>query len=181
MHFALCFATREGQTRRIAEFIAQHLRRRRVTVDLFELGKGAPIALDGYDAVVIASPVHAGCHPNEAIAFVRQHRDALGRVSTAFVSVSLSEAAAEREGAPASQRDRFAADVASTNERFFAETGWRPTHLHNVAGALAYRRYGPILRWVMKRAARRSGGAVDTSRDHEYTDWLALDAFAATL
>jgi menaquinone-dependent protoporphyrinogen oxidase len=27
----------------------------------------------------------------------------------------------------------------------------------------------------MKRIARASGGSTDTSRDHEYTDWEALD------
>jgi menaquinone-dependent protoporphyrinogen oxidase len=29
----------------------------------------------------------------------------------------------------------------------------------------------------MKRIARKSGGSTDTSRDHDYTDWAALDLF----
>ena len=29
----------------------------------------------------------------------------------------------------------------------------------------------------MKRIARKAGGATDTSRDYEYTDWAALDEF----
>jgi menaquinone-dependent protoporphyrinogen IX oxidase len=29
----------------------------------------------------------------------------------------------------------------------------------------------------MKRISKQAGGATDTSRDHEYTDWAALDRF----
>jgi menaquinone-dependent protoporphyrinogen oxidase len=30
----------------------------------------------------------------------------------------------------------------------------------------------------MKRASRKHGGATDTSRDHEYTDWHQVEQFA---
>jgi hypothetical protein len=30
----------------------------------------------------------------------------------------------------------------------------------------------------MKRASAMNGGATDTSRDHEYTDWEQVDRFA---
>jgi hypothetical protein len=41
--------------------------------------------------------------------------------------------------------------------------------------ALAYPRYGTILRWIMKRIALREGTPTDTSRVHELTDWRALE------
>ena len=34
------------------------------------------------------------------------------------------------------------------------------------------------MRWVMKRIAAKAGGAIDTSRDYEYTDWADLRGFA---
>jgi menaquinone-dependent protoporphyrinogen oxidase len=33
----------------------------------------------------------------------------------------------------------------------------------------------------MKRIAKHAGGSTDTSRDHEYTDWVALEQFVAAL
>ncbi len=63
-------------------------------------------------------------------------------------------------------------------ERFFRESQWRPTRAQPVAGALLYRQYNFFIRWVMKRIARHEGGSTDTSRDHVYTNWEALDAFA---
>lgn len=65
--------------------------------------------------------------------------------------------------------------------RSFEETGWHPTRVKPVAGALLYTKYGLLLRFVMKLIAKRAGGATDTSRDHKYTDWVALDRFVDEL
>ncbi len=54
---------------------------------------------------------------------------------------------------------------------------WSPTIKETVAGGLAYRRYGLLKRWMMKRIARDAGGDTDTSKNHEYTDWQAVDQF----
>jgi menaquinone-dependent protoporphyrinogen oxidase len=40
-----------------------------------------------------------------------------------------------------------------------------------------YSKYNWFIRFVMKRIARRAGASTDTSRDHEFTDWVALDRF----
>ena len=57
------------------------------------------------------------------------------------------------------------------------ETGWRPARVLPVAGALAYSRYNFLIRFVMKRIARKAGAPTDTSRDYEFTNWPALDTF----
>ena len=46
------------------------------------------------------------------------------------------------------------------------------------AGALLYTRYGWVKRHLMRAIARHEGGDVDTSRDHDYTDWDAVEHFA---
>ena len=60
---------------------------------------------------------------------------------------------------------------------FIEETGWRPARALPVAGALAYSRYNFIIKFLMKRIARKAGAPTDTSRDYELTDWAALDRF----
>ena len=66
-------------------------------------------------------------------------------------------------------------------DRFVKETGWRPARVFPVAGALAYTRYNVLVRFVMKRIARKAGAPTDTTRDHELTDWRDVDRFAAVL
>jgi menaquinone-dependent protoporphyrinogen oxidase len=50
-----------------------------------------------------------------------------------------------------------------------------------VAGALLYTKYNFIVRFVMKQIVKKKSGSTDTSRDHEYTDWAALDRFVEDL
>ena len=76
---------------------------------------------------------------------------------------------------PAPDAERVAREY---RERFLAATGWHPTIARSFAGGLAYTRYRPWIRWVMKRISRRTGLPTDTSRDYEFTDWQAVAQFA---
>ena len=66
-------------------------------------------------------------------------------------------------------------------DEFVEDTRWRPAHIKPVAGALLYSKYNPLVRFIMKRIAKEAGGATDTSRDYEYTDWVGLDRFVDEL
>src|SRR6478672_4758618 len=95
MRTAIFFATREGQTRRIAARLADDLRERGVETDLFDVRESVDIDFSRYTTACVAASVHVGHHEREMIAFVRQHRDELLRLGAAFISVTLSEAGAE--------------------------------------------------------------------------------------
>jgi menaquinone-dependent protoporphyrinogen oxidase len=45
-----------------------------------------------------------------------------------------------------------------------------PAKVHPVAGALLYRQYGFLTRFVLRMISKQKGGDTDTSRDYEYTD-----------
>jgi menaquinone-dependent protoporphyrinogen oxidase len=171
------YATREGHTKRIAEYVAAAFQRRGFEVDLRNVAADGVLDLNLYAGAVLAASVHAGRHEPEMVTFVKQHLAELGTLPAAFLSVTLSEAGAERATAPAEARARSAADVQKMIDAFVAETGWRPRRVKPVAGALAYRKYNFIIRLVMKKIAGKSGGETDTSRNYEYTDWAALDRF----
>jgi menaquinone-dependent protoporphyrinogen oxidase len=178
MRAVVLYATREGHTRRIAEHIAAALRSHGVEIDLHDV-RAPRLSIDWlrYDWACIAASVHAGHHEPEMIAFVNRHQQALERLHAAFLSVTLSEAGAEDVRAPTESRERAAADAQRMIDVFVRETGWRPARVLPVAGALAYSQYNFIIRFVMKRIARKAGAPTDTSRDYEFTDWSTLDAF----
>jgi menaquinone-dependent protoporphyrinogen IX oxidase len=46
---------------------------------------------------------------------------------------------------------------------------------------MAYTKYGFFLRWITMLVSRRKGGPTDMTRDHETTDWDAVDHFASDL
>ena len=176
---AVCYATREGQTRIVAERVATLLRDRGLAADVFDISKiHSAFSLEPYVGAILAASVHLGRHDREMISFVTKHRAELGKLPTAFLSISLSEAEAEREAAPADERAKASDRVTKMLEQFYADTGWHPTRTKPVAGTLAYSRYNFLVRFVMKRIARAAGMPTDTTHDYEYTDWAALDGFA---
>lgn len=172
------YATREGQTRRIAEHVAATIRAHGVDAQIMDAADPADsIDLTAYEAIVLAASVHTGKHEREMVRFVKQHRHELEQLPTVFLSTSLSEAGAEDAARSESERAGAHAAVERMIEEFFEKTGFRPRTYKPVAGALLYTQYNWLIRLVMKRISKAEGGSTDTSRDHEYTNWVDLDRF----
>ena len=150
---------------------------------MLDVAQDVPPAFDlaRYVAAIVATPVHIGKHERAMIAFVKANRERLERMPCTFLSVSLSYAGAVDPKATPKRRQSAAANVQKMIDEFLRETKWRPTRVHPVAGALLYRQYGVVTRLMMLFIARLVGASTDTSRDHEYTDWRAVESFAAEL
>ena len=128
--------------------------------------------------VILAASVHVGRHEPAMVQFVRDHRAELEKLPTALLSVSLTEAGAEDHDRSLEERMKAREDVEQMLQTFYAESNFQPRRVQPVAGALLYTQYGRLLRLAMKFIAKRAGGSTDTSRDHVYTDWQALERFA---
>ena len=163
------YGTAYGQTERITRRIVDRLTSRGHGVSMYK-GNSLPkhLRLDDYDEVVVAASIIRGRHQRYIREFARRHHEQLNRTRSAFVSVS-GAAQGSRE-----QAQRYIDD-------FVQQTGWNPRFPASFAGSMAYTQYGPLLRWIAKVVSRRRGGPTDTSRDHEYTDWQAVDRFAERL
>jgi menaquinone-dependent protoporphyrinogen oxidase len=172
------YATREGQTKRIAEHIVSTLRAHGRESHLADVATEVQeLEPQDYGAVILAASVHMGKHEREMVRFVKQHRQALEKLPTVFLSTSMTEAAAELGSHTAPLRDQAHAEAERTIEEFFAATGFRASSHKAVAGALRYTQYNWLVRRVMKHISKTEGVSTDTSRDHEYTDWIDLDRF----
>lgn len=167
----LAYATGEGQTARIAARIADSLETAGHAVTVEEVTeRGPPATIGDVDAVVVGSSIHVGTHQDWIVEFVRENLPALRAVPGAFFQVSLSAA---------SDDEARQADATTYIENFVKQTGWQPTHVGNFAGAIRYSQYGFVKRQLMRLIARSATGDTDTSRDYEYTDWDAVESFAA--
>lgn len=176
------YATHEGYSGRIANYVSAALKAHDLVTHVVNAANaGTGFSPAECSAAILIASVHGSRHKREMIEFVKRYRADLERIPTAFLSVSLTEAGAENAGAPPERRAEASADVRRMLETFLAETGWRPTFVRPVAGALAYSKYNFFMRYVMKQIARKAGGDVDTSRDYEYTDWKALDRLVEEL
>jgi menaquinone-dependent protoporphyrinogen oxidase len=163
----IVYGTTEGQTEKIAAYIADVLREDGHEVTMLDVENTGGTIPDGYDGVVVGASIHMGKHDKHVVNLVRKNQDTLARVPSAFFSVSL---------AAHGDADEAVAYV----RRFEEATGWRPDKVALLAGALLYTRYGFIKRRIMKRIAddKPGGLGTDTSRDYVYTEWDEVKRFA---
>lgn len=166
----IAYDTTEGQTRKVAQHVADVIARSGQEVEVIEIRRPPMgFTLDRFDAIVIGASIHLGKHSRQLSQFVGRHIARLNAVPSAFFSVSLSAAGSEKERADAS---RFV-------DEFLAESGWNPAVKTTIAGGLRYREYNFLKRWMMKKIAKQGGKDTDTSRNHEYTDWNAVNQFVS--
>jgi menaquinone-dependent protoporphyrinogen oxidase len=166
----IAYGTNEGQTAKIAEYLADTLRGNGCVADPVDIKHSPAPHLENYDAVIVGASIRLGKHQRYVRDFVKQNRPALERLPTAFFSVSLSAH---------DQTEAAGKEIVRCLAEFAQQTGWRPGKVGIFAGALLYTRYGFITRWIMRKIARDKGSPdLDTSRDYVYTDWENVKRFA---
>jgi len=164
----IVYGSTDGQTAKIAAAVQRTLESGGLMVHLVNAsGLGDPDPRD-YAAVIVAASIHAGGYQRTVEHWVRAHAASLHDRPNAFLSVCL---------AVVNRSPKVDQDLTAIMNRFFETTGWQPREKKAVAGALKYREYGWLKRWMMKRIVAKAGGDTDTSRDYEYTDWDDLKEF----
>ncbi len=165
----VAYGTGEGQTAHVAHAIADRLRERGDSPYVADLQHENPNP-DEFAGAVIGGSAHAAKFQVEVREYVKRHVDRLNGMPSWFFGVSLSEAGRQSPVDPENAGNQIAA--------FLAETGWAPRSQLSVAGALKYREYNVLKRFVMKHIARKADSDTDTSRDWEYTNWEQVEQFA---
>jgi menaquinone-dependent protoporphyrinogen oxidase len=168
------YATREGQTRRIAERIADQIRRHGLDSRALPIisEEASQVDWTRVRGVAVGASLHMQRHQPEAVAFARAHHQALSALPSLFFSVSLAAASVRASELDAARR---------IAEQFPSDTGWTPSRVASVAGRLAYTQYNWFVRFFMRRIAVKEGGSADTTRDHEYTNWEQVERLADEL
>ena len=165
----LVYGTNYGQTAKIAQYMADVLVGLGDHVRVVSAAdKPANLNVRRFDAIIVGGSMIRGRHQREVTQFVRDNLVTLNTTSSAFFSVS---------GAAASADEASRAEAQRFIDEFLAEAGWYPRFAVAIAGAVAYTKYNPVLRWIIRRGSKRMGGPTDMSRDHEFTDWAQVERF----
>jgi menaquinone-dependent protoporphyrinogen oxidase len=166
----IVYGTNYGQTARVAGRIRNVLTERGHVVTV-RRGDELPadVRVADYDTVLLGASMIRHGYQKYVAGFAKRHAVELNAMSSAFFAVS---------GSAGSSNPAERAEARRLAEQFCVAAGWRPALIESIAGAIAYTRYSVVLRWVMKRISAKEGRSTDTTRDHEYTDWLQVDRFA---
>jgi menaquinone-dependent protoporphyrinogen oxidase len=165
MLLLVAYATTDGQTRKIARFVADRLAGQGHGVELLNVTDAEGLDLARFGAAVLAGSLHAGGYQKALRQFVTGARPGLEAMPTLFLAVSLSAAGNDPEDWAGLRRCLM---------DFQTETGWTPGRIEHVAGAFRFSEYDFFRAWAMRRIADQKGETVDPGQDKEYTDWPAL-------
>jgi len=170
MKCLVVYATREGQTRKVALRLADHLSESGTSVKLHDAREPFSLNLLDFDHLLFGASMHAGGLEKEIRAFIKNHERQIRSKPRSFFLVLLSAATQYK-----TLREEWLLDA----ERKFKEQIPVPfNRLEMVAGALRYSKYPLPLKWIMKRIASKAGEGTDISQDYEYTDWEQVKGFA---
>jgi menaquinone-dependent protoporphyrinogen oxidase len=167
LNILVVYGTTEGQTRKIAERAAAHLRECGHQAALRDSAALASDSdLESFHAFIVAASVHQQQHQETIAAFVAAHRKLLNAKPSALISVSLS--AAMEDGRTEAQK---------YVDHFLSVTDWRPSMTLLLGGALRLTEYDYFQEQIVKFIVLKGGSVAGTGRDREFTDWNALAGF----
>lgn len=163
------YATREGQTRRICECMAEEFRsgceeiwvRAMSDPDIREV-------LAQSDCLVMGASIHYGHFPKEFYRFISENRQLIELRPNAFFGVNLT---ARKPGKDTPQGSVYM-------RKFLKKSPWQPQNLAVFAGALRYSRYTWYDRAMIRFIMWITGGPTDPSKDVEFTDWTRVASVA---
>lgn len=165
MNIAIIYASIEGHTSKIAQFVQGIVRNAGHNVTLVDAALKAPSGLfDGIDKIIVAAPVHRRRHPVKFESFLRANREQLKRYPTLFFSISLCAAFYEGIGEANSY-------VTELNKR----TGFSPSKVALAAGALQFDKYHDYESQVVRLIGLQLKRYESIKCDKEFTNWQAIE------
>jgi menaquinone-dependent protoporphyrinogen oxidase len=171
MNLLIIYATTEGHTRQIAEFIGQVINTQNHTVNVYDSAKPIHLNKTTYDAVFLGGSVHQGQHQISLRNFILENKEALNKLPCAFFSVSLVAAI---------QQDMYQQEAQDYITNFLEEVSWKPLETICIAGALKYSEYDYFKRMVLKLLSGQLIPGIIKGQDTVYTDWDAIQTFTKT-
>ena len=166
MRLLIAFATVEGQTGKIARFIAEEARRSGHDVSVVEVSDGGEIpSIARYDRVVLAASVHERRHPKSFEVLLAGQKKALADKTSLLVSVSLK--AAFEDGLEEAQ---------DYVDELKLRTGFEPDRELLVAGAVKTGSYDYFQSQVVRHVLLGRHGHAPVEGEQEFTNWQELAA-----
>lgn len=166
MKTLLLYATRDGQTFKIAQYIAQAMVPSEVELrNLIDCG---PIDWNEFDTIIIGASIRYGHFAPELLAFAKKYQTELAERLSAFYAVNLT----------ARKPEKATPETNVYTRKFLDASPWQPNEVAVFAGALRYPRYRRFDRFMIGLIMKMTGGETDKTKEIEYTQWDRVQAFA---
>ncbi|MXP66899.1 menaquinone-dependent protoporphyrinogen IX dehydrogenase [Pantoea sp. Nvir] len=167
MKVLILFCSYDGQTRKIASYVASVIKEQQSS-DVLNLLYPGSIDWKQYNRVLIGASIRYGhLHP-EVSKFVKMHLCELQQRVGGFFCVNLT----------ARKLNKNSPQTNIYTRKFLYQSPWKPEYCKAFAGALRYPRYRWFDRIMIQLIMYIMGGETDSTKEVEYTDWQQVEHFA---
>ena len=166
MKTLILYSTHDGQTQKIASFIANVINVIKEDVEVKSIHD--EFDLQAYDRIMIGASIRYGHFNKQLYKMLEKHTALLNQKTTSFFGVNLTARKPEKS-------------TPETNvyvRKFLQRITWKPTLSVVFAGALLYPRYKFFDRIMIQLIMRITGGETDPTKEIEYTDWQKVRSFS---
>ncbi|WP_249963365.1 menaquinone-dependent protoporphyrinogen IX dehydrogenase [Histophilus somni] len=162
MKTLILYLSREGQTKKIAEYIGTKFEKSAVQ-SLLDFSSD----LATFDRIIIGASVRYGHFDQRLYQFLQKNTALLQQKESSFFGVNLT---ARKENKNTPETNVYV-------RKFLQRIRWKPKYVGVFAGALFYPRYSWFDRMMIRLIMKITGGETDVSKEIEYTDWEKVDDF----
>ncbi len=166
----ILYASVDGQTLKISEFLVNCLKEKDHDVALFEIDEFDG-NLDDYGKIIIGCSIRYGVHHKSVLEFISANQAVLESHKTVFFSVNLV----------ARKPEKNRADTNPYVIKFLKSITWRPTLVEVFAGMLDYKKYPYFDRIMIQFIMWMTKGPTDSKAKIEYTDWKRVEALSGSI
>lgn len=171
MKTLILYFTTDGQTKKIAEKLAETITHEVELISLKEQAVDFAQKIANADQIVIGASIRYGHFNPLVYQFIEQHYATLNQKKTAFYGVNLT----------ARKENRKTPETNTYVRKFLAKIKWQPTYVEVIAGALLYPRYTFFDRIMIQLIMKLTKGETDATQEYEYTDWQQVENFGKLL
>lgn len=165
MNIAIIYASIEGHTSRIAQFVQETVTKEGHSSTLVDAGRKAPsYSFDGIDKIIMAAPVHRKRHPVKFENFLRTNREGLTEYQTLLFSISLCAAFYEGIG-----------EAYSYVNELSKRSKFSPSKVVLLAGALQFDKYHDYESQVVRFIGLELKRYESIKSDREFTNWQTIE------
>ncbi|WP_142786355.1 menaquinone-dependent protoporphyrinogen IX dehydrogenase [Changchengzhania lutea] len=162
----IIYSSVDGQTLKICKKLSAFFNEKQIQTELYSIDDFNG-NLSEFHTLVIGASIRYGKHNEKISEFIRNNKDHLSEIKTAFFSVNLV----------ARKKDK---NLANTNPyliKFLKKNEWKPDFLDVFAGKLDYKSYSLIDRIMIKLIMKLTNGPTRSDGPIEFTDWKRVDSF----
>jgi menaquinone-dependent protoporphyrinogen oxidase len=167
MKSLILFSSHDGQTSKIASYIASEVRKSQ-ECDVAAILSQSLVDWESYNRLLLGGSVRYGRFSTILTDFVHRNLREIQTHPSGFFAVNLT-ARKSNKNTPKTNIYTY---------KFLKKSSWQPDCCAVFAGALKYPRYRPLDRAIIRLIMYLTGGETDPRKEVEYTDWSKVKNFA---